>query len=70
MAQKREAIFDSLYGGGALETDEDEMLEGNKDMLTKNDQDASAANMKLKEGMELKAERELEINGKDYHISF
>lgn len=68
MAQKREMEFDSLYGGmGSV--DEDEMLEGNKDMPTKND-DSKNEEAQLKTGKQIKAEAELEINGNDYHISF
>lgn len=67
MAQKREMEFDSIYGGmGSV--DEDEMLEGNKDLPTKKDGNNEQA--KLKEDKQIKAETDLEINGKGYHISF
>lgn len=69
MAQKREMEFDSLYGGmGSV--DDDEMLEGNKDMLVNNDEEIKTDQVKLKEGKELKADNEISINGNGYHISF
>lgn len=69
MAQKREMEFDSLYGGmGSV--DDDEMLDENKDQLTKNIDDENNQKVKLKEGKELKAESEISINGNGYHISF
>lgn len=69
MAQKREIAFDSLYGGmGSV--DEDEMLEGNKDLLVKNADDEHNDKVKLKEEKQLKADNELNINGNGYHISF
>lgn len=69
MAQKREMEFDSLYGGmGSV--DDDEMLEGNKDMLVNNDDEIKTDQVKLKEGKELKADNEISINGNGYHISF
>lgn len=69
MAQKREVEFDSLYGGmGSVS--EDEMLEANKDQLTKNDDHQKNDNLKLKDGKELKADNQISINGNGYHISF
>ncbi len=69
MAQKREIEFDSIYGGmGSV--DEDEMLEGNKDKLTTNDDKIKTEQIKLKDGKELKSDNELSINGNGYHISF
>lgn len=70
MAQKRNVIFDSLYGG-QNNADEEEMLIGNEDFLTKkNDDETIEADSKLKEEKELKAESNIEINGNDYHITF
>lgn len=69
MAQKREVEFDSLYGGmGSVS--EDEMLEANKDQLSKNDDHQKNDNLKLKDGKELKADNQISINGNGYHISF
>lgn len=67
MAQKREMLFDSIYGG--LDgVDKDEMLDGNRDKITKDQE--PVPEKKLKAGKELKANNNLEINGTDYDITF
>lgn len=61
MAQKRNMIFDSLYGGD-INTDDLEFDENaSKEKI--DDKDDNAQPTKL-----LK-EQDLEINGKEYHIS-
>lgn len=63
MAQKREIAFDSMYGGSE-DVDGDEMLDGNRDLLQKNeDIEQEKKRKQLKDN-------ELEINGNDYHITF
>lgn len=59
MAQKTDLIFDSLYG-----PKNDELLDGN-DLLDNEQQEIIVDAPKDR----LKAENELEINGKSYHIS-
>lgn len=69
MAVKREIFFDTLYGGQD-DANKEEMLDGNKDLLTKNIDNNENPDVKLKENKQLKAENDLEINGNGYHISF
>lgn len=69
MAIKREIFFDTLYGGHD-ETSEEEMLDGNRDLVTKKIDKSANEEVKLKENKQLKVENDLEINGNDYHISF
>ncbi len=66
MAQKRELDFESIYGG--ITVDDEEMEIGSKDKLMKNEE--LNDDLKLKDGKELKADVEMEINGKGYHITF
>lgn len=70
MAEKRKMLFDSIYFG-ENNADEEEMIIGNEDLLTKKKGDETIDdNLKLKEEKELKAESDIEINGNDYHITF
>lgn len=66
MAQKREILFETLYGG-ADDADISEMLDGNRDRLSKNIKDEDQP--LLKEGRDFKTDNDISVNGKDYHIS-
>ncbi len=62
MAQKRDFLFDSLYGGTI--DPEDTKLDNENDEVLMPESD------KLKEEKELKKESEMDINGNSYHITF
>ncbi|WOO88895.1 hypothetical protein R2F61_08460 [Mollicutes bacterium LVI A0078] len=64
MSDKRDIYFDIQLGGN--DNYSDEMLDANKDLTTRVLTDEE---IKLKEDEQLKPEIDLEINGKDYHIS-
>ncbi len=72
MAQKRDVIFDSLYGGSIdpedtkLDNETEDVLEPQGDNIEQDE----LAKVKLKDNKELKKENNLEINGKSYHIEF
>lgn len=64
MAYKRDLFLDIEFGGA--DDYSDEMLEANQDLTTKIVTDEE---IKLKDKDQLKPEADLEINGKDYHIT-
>lgn len=72
MAQKRDFIFDSLYGGSIdpedtkMDNETDDVLEPKGDNIDEDE----LSKVKLKDNKELKKDNNLEINGTSYHIEF
>lgn len=64
MADKRDIYFDIQFGG--VDDYSKEMLEANQDLSTELIVDED---VKLKDNGQLKPELDIEINGKDYHIT-
>ncbi len=64
MADKRDLYFDIQFGG--TEDYSNEMLEANKDLTTKV---LVEEEVKLKDEDQLVPETDMNINGKDYHIT-
>lgn len=58
MAQKRDLIFDSLYNPKAIDPNDDDMLDNEQqEIITEGDEP------------NLTGQKDLEINGKTYHVS-
>lgn len=64
MADKRDLYFDIQFGG--TEDYSNEMLQANKDLTTKV---LVEEEIKLKDEDQLVSETDMNINGKDYHIT-
>lgn len=64
MVDKRDLYFDIQFGG--TEDYSNEMLEANKDLTTKV---LVEEEIKLKDEDQLVPETDMNINGKDYHIT-
>ncbi|WOO87877.1 hypothetical protein RZE82_02830 [Mollicutes bacterium LVI A0039] len=58
MAQKTDLIFDSLYNPNTIDPNNDDLLDNEQQEIIVAEPDNK-----------LKAENELEINGKSYHVS-
>lgn len=64
MADRRDLYYDIQFGG--MDDYSDEMIEANQDLPTKLVIDDE---VKLKQDDQLVPETDIEINGKDYHVT-